>query len=369
MSLINQMLKDLDARKQQGPNHGGQEVEVVVYHTPKRFRFLPVIVALVVVLAVSALGGWWFFNPRTVATPQLSALTQSPVNGAPVAVEPQAVVEIETVVEEPITLEEQVAPRLESSVVQELSAPVMAPVLPDVAVALAETPAANIPAESSNRRDETAFAVALEGVSSLPVRMVIKPPSLAEQVQHLRIEGRALVEQQRYQAGAKLLNQAIQIDHSSAQPWQELVRIWVQAGDLASAMDVATRGCEVYPTDVGLRVYRARLMVESGEHGSALVVLQTGALPTIEASSDYYALLASVLQQLNRFDEAAEQYLLLTTTYPHQGDWWIGRAICADQLGSPQQAMACYQQAISCRQLNPQLKQFAVQQLTRLGKG
>ncbi|MBW2185556.1 MAG: hypothetical protein JRG71_03860, partial [Deltaproteobacteria bacterium] len=78
----------------------------------------------------------------------------------------------------------------------------------------------------------------------------------------------------------------------------------------------------------GLRVYHARLIVESGDYDSALIVLQTGATPSVVASSDYHALLASVLQQLSRFAEA-----------------------------------------ISCRQLNPQLKQFAVQQLSRLGKG
>lgn len=364
MSLINQMLKDLDARKQQGANLTAQEVEVVVCHTPKRFRFLPIIIALVVVMSASAIGGWWWFmNPRTETTAQVSLLPQPQVNVAPVTVEPQPVEVVEVVV----AVEEQVAHQVESSVAQERLEPVAAPVLPDKAVLLPETPVVTASVDSAVEEEAKLSAVVFENSPSpLPARMVINPLSLAQQ---LRLEGRALIQQQRYQAGAKLLNQAIQIDHSSAQPWQELVRVCVQAGDLPSAMDVATRGCEAYPNDVGLRVYRARLMVEPGDYDSALVVLQTGALPTIEASSDYYALLASVLQQLNRFDEAAEQYVLLTTTYPHRGDWWIGRAICADQLGSAQQAMAYYQQAINCQQLNSQLKQFAVQQLTRLGKG
>lgn len=370
MSLINQMLKDLDARKQHGAGRSTQEVEVVVCHAPRRSRTLPTLVVSIVVVAVSVTGAWWFLNSRTVVSPQVPLVVQSQVNVERTTNEAQPVVEDELVVENAVAPEAPVVPQTEFSAGKAHSVQTVAPILPEHAVLLAEAPISSPDAGTVVEAEEDTVTVAVgDQLSPAPASMVIKPPSLAEQAHQLRIEGRALIQQQRYRDGAQFLNQAIQIEHSSAQSWQELVRVWVQAGEILFAMDVATRGCEAYPDDIGLRVYRARLIVESGDYDSALTVLQTGLVPQVEVSSDYYALLASVLQQKSRFSEAGEQYALLTTSYPQRGDWWIGRAICADQIGSSKQAMAYYQQAITCRNLNSQLKQFALQQLTRLGKG
>ncbi|MBW2187060.1 MAG: tetratricopeptide repeat protein, partial [Deltaproteobacteria bacterium] len=292
MSLINQMLKDLDARTQHEANHSGQEVEVVVCHPPQHSRTLPIIVALVVVLVGSAIGGWWFLYPRPVVTPPIALRVQPQVTVEAVVIEPQPVA-LAAVVEVAVAAEEQVvALQAELLALQQLSQSVVAPGLAAKAVLLPATPVINAsvdravaeeakpsaaPLKNSAAPLENS-AVALEN-SPLPVpaRVVIKTPSLAEQAQQLRIDGRALIQQRRYRAGAQRLNQALQMEHSSGQPWQELVRACVQAGDLPSALDAVKRGCEAYPNDIGLRVYHARLIVESGDYDSALIVLQTGA--------------------------------------------------------------------------------------------
>ncbi|OQY23846.1 MAG: hypothetical protein B6I37_04730 [Desulfobacteraceae bacterium 4572_35.2] len=361
MSLINQMLKDLDARKQQGASHAAQEAEIVVCHPPQRSRFRTVAV-LVAVTSLCVGGWWWFSSQATVVIPPASLQTQQ-----------QQKVESVALIEAVPSTETVVAP-VEFSAAQQLSEPVVVPVLAKSSGSPLNVAVVNLPVERLSEADAEGelqlSAVNLTARPSIPsARLVIEPPNLAEQAQQLRREGRAFIHQQQYHSGAQLLNQALELDHGSAQQWQELVRACVQAGDLSSAMDAVIRGCEAYSNDVGLRVYRARLIVETGDYHSALTVLQTGATPSVGASSDYYALLASVLQQLSQFTEAAAQYALLTTTYPQRGDWWIGRAVCADQLGLAQHAITYYQQAIRCQQLNPQLKQFAVQQLTRLGKG
>ncbi|OEU75479.1 MAG: hypothetical protein BA874_06610, partial [Desulfuromonadales bacterium C00003068] len=312
MSLINQMLKDLDARTQQGTNHSGQEVEVVVCHLPQHSRTLPIIVALVVVLVGSAIGGWWFLYPRPVVTPPIALRVQPQVTVEAVVIEPQPVV-LAAVIDGAVAAEEQVvALQTELLALQQLSQSVVAPRLAAKAVLLPATPVINASVDRAVAEEAKPSAAPLENSAvalenspaPVPARVVIKTPSLAEQAQQLRIDGRTLIQQRRYRAGAQRLNQALQMEHSSGQPWQELVRACVQAGDLPSALDAVKRGCEAYPNDIGLRVYHARLIVESGDYDSALIVLQTGATPSVVASSDYHSLLASVLQQLTRFAEA-----------------------------------------------------------------
>ena len=360
MSLINQMLKDLEARKQQGAANSSQQVEVVASQPINSNNTRLVVWTLIGALVVGLGGGlWWLSKPSAVVL-NGSILQTQPVQIAKTVatLEPpvQHVEAIEPTIDhtaEPIIITEQSVAEI---VVNEID------VQPVVHGSIVDT----VPAVAASEPSPVVFE---ESLPAAVATLVIEPPSLTEQAQQLRYKGRDLARRQHYQSAIQMFNQAMLIDGGSAQQWQEFVRMCVQANDLERAMDVALRGCEKFPNDVALRVYRARLIVESGDYGAALVTLQSGHTPRVEASSDYYALLASVLQQLGQFDDAGKQYAVLTAAHPQRGDWWIGRAICADQLGDSQQAADYYQQAMTCQQLNPQLKQFAIEQLVRLRKG
>jgi len=360
MSLINQMLKDLEARKQQGAANSSQHVEVVASQPINSNNTRLVVWTLIGALVVGLGGGlWWLNKPSAVVLHGPIVQTQPVQIAKTVAtLEPpvQHVEAIEPTIDhtaEPIIITEQSVAEI---VVNEID------VQPVVHGSIVDT----VPAVAASEPSPVVFE---ESLPAAVATLVIEPPSLTEQAQQLRYKGRDLARRQHYQSAIQMFNQAMLIDGGSAQQWQEFVRMCVQANDLERAMDVALRGCEKFPNDVTLRVYRARLIVESGDYGAALVTLQSGHTPRVEASSDYYALLASVLQQLGQFDDAGKQYAVLTAAHPQRGDWWIGRAICADQLGDSQQAADYYQQAMTCQQLNPQLKQFAIEQLVRLRKG
>lgn len=372
MSLINQMLKDLDTRKHKESIHSSQQVEVVACTPPKSNSVRCVVWGLVSGIVLCAgVGCWWLFSQPDVKMVQVPQRVHPQQQNEPIAIEVQAAAVIEPVVVTDSAHQE--VSQLEPLAAHELPPPALISVLPKP-VEVETKPEVNSVVAQARKvaREPVAKPSAVVEESTLSTAaapMVVQPSSLVAKAQQLRVEGRAFVQQQRYHSGAQRLNQALELDHGSAQPWQELVWVYVQAGELSLAMDTVKRGRESYPNDIGLRVYHARLIVETGDYPSALAVLRSGEAPSVAISSDYYALLASVLQQVAQFQEAGECYALLLASYPQRGDWWIGRAISADQLGAAQQARAYYQQAMSCPQLNPQLKQFAEQQLTRLSKG
>jgi tetratricopeptide (TPR) repeat protein len=142
----------------------------------------------------------------------------------------------------------------------------------------------------------------------------------------------------------------------------------LQAGQLPAACRAADAGCQRYPESSLLRVMQARLLLEMGKKEQALESLKFIAPPPITLSSDYYALLATLQQQNGDLVGALSTYQLLTAAFPQRGDWWIGSAICAEQLGKHQQAAIYYEQALRCSQLQVSLKQYALQQLQHLAK-
>lgn len=377
MSLINQMLKDLEARKQQGVANSSQQVEVVASQPINSNNTRLVVWTLIGALVVCLGGGLWW----------LSKLSAVVLNGSILQTQPVQIAETVATLEPPVQSVEAIEPTIDHAAEQDIVFQSQALQIPktvepiifteqsvteivineiDVPPVVHGSIVDNVPAVAAS---EPSPVVLEESLPAAVATLVIEPPSLTEQGQQLRFNARELAQQQRYPSALHMYNQAMLIDGGSARQWQEFVRMCVQAKDLPRAMDVALRGCEKFPNDVALRVYRARLIVESGDYSAALVTLQSGQTPKVEASSDYYALLASVLQQLGKFDDAGQQYAVLTAVHPQRGDWWIGRAICADQLGASQQAADYYQQAMTCQQLSPQLKQFAVEQLVRLSKG
>ncbi|MBW2187665.1 MAG: hypothetical protein JRG71_15135, partial [Deltaproteobacteria bacterium] len=161
MSLINQMLKDLDARKQHGAGRSTQEVEVVVCHAPRRSRTLPTLVVSIVVVAVSVTGAWWFLNSRTVVSPQVPLVVQSRVSVERTTNEAQPVVEYELVVENAVAPEALVVSQTEFSAGQAHSVQTVAPILPEHAVLLAEAPISSPDAGTVVEAEEDTVTVAV----------------------------------------------------------------------------------------------------------------------------------------------------------------------------------------------------------------
>ena len=351
MSLINQMLKDLEARRQQESNVAPHTAKVAPSHPQRRVWSLPrVLLMLLMVLLVGgvAAGSWWHHQKlsqpvmvqQTIEIPVTSTPLVQPPSAPvpPVAPMPETVVDVISVHKQEqqnmdVTPELQVAP---------LAA---LPSIPPVVVAQAEP------------------------VVREPVRVVVKTPaplSPLAQAQQMRDQARRLVTQRRYSAAAILFEQALLLDADSPEWWHQVAVIYLRAQQLDAALRVANSGCKLYQNDPLLRVVQARLLVELGKKDQALVALQSIAPPQVRTSSDYYALLATLQQQRGDLVAAEKNYALLTIAFPQRGDWWFGRAICADGLGQRQQATRYFKQALGSRHLKPKLKQYALQQLARL---
>ena len=80
----------------------------------------------------------------------------------------------------------------------------------------------------------------------------------------------------------------------------------------------------------------------------------------------YLSLLASSYQQQNRFQEAESLYQTLIQLQPEKAEHWLGLGICADNLQQPATALQAYQKALDQRSLSGEVILYIQQRLEAL---
>lgn len=81
---------------------------------------------------------------------------------------------------------------------------------------------------------------------------------------------------------------------------------------------------------------------------------------------EYVALKATSLQQLRRFSEAAEQYLLLTAVNPGNGRWWLGLGTAYEGQGDKPAATAAYEKSLGLSNISQNSRQYVMSRLRLL---
>jgi Flp pilus assembly protein TadD len=110
------------------------------------------------------------------------------------------------------------------------------------------------------------------------------------------------------------------------------------------------------------RQLQARLYLEKGDKQQALSILQQD-IPSIDESVDYHALLAFIAQQTQQDELAAKHFQLLLQFNNSRADWWLGFAVSQERLGNKDLAFQAYNQSIKRTGLSETVKNYARQRI------
>jgi len=99
--------------------------------------------------------------------------------------------------------------------------------------------------------------------------------------------------------------------------------------------------------------------------GNALETLQRS-LPYAEANAEYRAVMAGVLQRAGRQKEAAEHYQAAVRLQPANAVWWMGLGISLQADKRNAEAKAAFQRAAESGRLAPELQSFVERRLQQL---
>lgn len=378
MSLINQMLQDLEKRQPGGETAGLAAARIAA--VPKRRRaslFWPAILLL-----TAAAGGlaWQLLQTQTpvevAAQPTKIAIAPQPVE----APAPASATEAET----PVPAEETpAATQAEQVPPPPATLPAEAFMKPSTTLSPAPKPA-GAPAALPKPSGSTLAAAAVEP----PRRTVAPAPAspadagnppatdvVAKQVRKATPQQQAeseyrkalpLLQQGRVEEAIDGLAQALRLDPRHAAARQAMIGLLVEARRYGEAERRLQEGLALDPGQAELAMMLARLQVERGDVRGALSTLEH-TLPHAAERPAYQAFMAALLQREERHREAIEHYQLAIRKTP-SAVWLMGLGISLQAENRFQEAREAFNRARAANTLSPELLSFVEQRLRQLGQ-
>ncbi|MFQ2785933.1 tetratricopeptide repeat protein [Aeromonas caviae] len=355
MSVINQMLKDLDRRQQEAEG-------AAVYVAPVRQQgWWMLVLTLLCTLALGILG-WrtWIFwqqsQRASLPAAQVEALHTAPAAApsSPLAVvaTTQAVSSAAPVAKVPAASAESTAARVAPSVAEQV--PADEAVLADEGNPQEALGDETIPSDEELQPDLYAELAAEQSAEEAPAPAAPRKPGILkiETVELSDAELATLAERKATTAMAKGRMQEAQDgyyevlahDPHNQGAREQLAGLLYGAGRLTEAAQVLEEGLRLDPAQADLRLLLARVAISGGDRQKALDWL-TGYQPDIASNLDYYATWAGLAQELGQPVQASEMYVRLLRQQPDQGRWWLGLGVAEDGQGHRQRALDAYRNA------------------------
>jgi len=155
-------------------------------------------------------------------------------------------------------------------------------------------------------------------------------------------------------------------DHKSAR--KQLAALWFGRKAYTPALNLLSQGLALSPTDTEFRMMQARIYLQQNREVKAFNVLNKLSQVNDVSDVEYQSLRASIAQQLNEFTAAAEAYKVLTDIEPSTGRWWLGLAVAHDSNSEFKQASFAYKEALNKMGLSDSAESFVRQRMTELGE-
>ena len=372
MSVINQMLKDLDERQNEQNTLDDRSSSVVVKSSSSKL----ITITVVVVLLINGIGllFWQLYNENK----QLKAENSHVQASQPIApmITPAQV--DEKSLPESINKEKQESRLPESIKEKEVRLPIV-----ENTPIKQEEKSSNNPVEKHQAAESTpTISTSPEDVPTIPTKVnqaVVKPnnsktkPQMtisrkqlsADELARQKISrAERAVENNDLTKAEKLFEEVLLVVPENKVARKQLAALWFGKQSYQAAVNLLSQGIALSPNDSEYRLMKARIYLSQGQTLAAVTTLKVlAAVKNIE----YQSLLASSAQQAEQFSIAAQAYQLLTTIQPEIGRWWLGLAVAFDSNSQFKQAIKAYQQARDSIELSESARQFTRQRLQELG--
>lgn len=371
MSLVNQMLKDLESRR--APEMGGEAVlrDLVVGSVPSVRRraslTLLIVGGLIVAGAVAAAGYWYTHRPDDglAAAASVAAVPERPVEplGAPkpaVAIPPEPAVGAAPAkpAPHPETTARTKHPEPTPATAAETQqvAPVAAVKPAKKASAVKPTPARSV-APVAPKPTTVAAAPVMERVE--------RPQSPREKARAAYLRGSDWVKRGRLSEAETALRRALELDPDSVDAREVLAAVLIRAQRSAEAETLLKAGLERNPSAYTLARMYGRILAGRNATAEAIKMLERS-LPAPALDPDYYGLLAALYQRAGAQDKAAEAYRRVLAVAPERGVWWTGLGISLERLNRAGEALQAYRRARESAGMNAQLLTFVDTRIAEL---
>lgn len=143
---------------------------------------------------------------------------------------------------------------------------------------------------------------------------------------------------------ASLLERALSGDATHSAARKQLAMLMIREGRPVPAESLLADGLHLSPRDSELAKAYAQLLVERGELSAALNALERF-VAGIDEDADSLALRAGILDRLDRYGESVTAYRRALHLQPGRAIWWTGLGLALEHDGQSAAALAAYRRA------------------------
>ncbi len=360
MSLINQMLRDLEKRSSSPDAPTTLQHNIQVTQSPiSKIRLL-----IWSVLATATIGGTYWayqYNKALAKTVPVIAADNIKEDLTPITPYEKVLTAPNAVIDVTATTEQK---PLKNTATQPIPVTQPAPV--------AQAPVSTAQPKPPTQPVQTAPAVqaAPEIVNAPPIKNNPIPPKAAQISQTTAKQQADLLYRQvesnfeNYSAIYKL-EQVLKLDPRHLKARLLLAKALHNQGQINKTAEFLDQSLALFPDNLQFINTRAQLFLQQRNPNGALKTLQR--IEVANSSNEtYLSLLAATYQQLQSFPNAANVYQKLVTVNPEKAENWLGLGLSQEKLGNLKLARDAYQQALSKNTLKESVVSYIKQQLTEL---
>lgn len=392
MSVINQMLKDLDKRQGDQQDSANVSMPLTAKKSPTKFMFI--IVAVIVIFNIIGWFGWQLYSENQQLKFQAQQ-EKSSINGQVYpSLEPSS---------NSTDVNIQPAPASKSSVVTKVVELAQEDI--NTLSALVDSTSSNTrvekvahvitaPSEVKNSTNVNKLNAAMgETNDTVIIVAPIKPvveltlPEKVEEAIPVKVKPTLTISRSQLSPKALAANKITQAEkamerndlakaeslfeevlmlipaHETAR--KQLAALWYGKKYYQDAINLLSQGIAIAPQAEEMRLMSARIYYEQEQTRQAYNILKS---VNLSSSAEIQTLLANVSAELNEHESAIFSYRKLIAQEPEVGRWWLGLAVSLDSLGKFVPAIDAYKQAIAQNNLSTSAIQFAQQRLIELGE-
>lgn len=377
MSLINKMLRDLDARHAAtGQTVLPDEVRPLPEEavTPRVSRRVWLLAGLAILAAAA-------IQTSALWLPLLAEVVSLPASFLPPPVVAPAAQPAPTTVVLQLPPPEQMLPLP--------SLPETAPAAPETAAEQTPSPApaaqqAPPPVAESRstdlKIDRSLPEVQVKPAAPVPAAPVAAPPpkKAAPAPKSARTQATATVEKQQnlgtpqeraeaiyrkgvaaykvghYAEAATLFKAALQEDPRHLATRQTLLSMQAEQKQWEEVQAVLKEGLDLMPEQISWAMALARIQVERGKLPEAWETLQKHMIHA-DKSADYQGFAGVLLQRMQKPHEATLYYHAAVQIKPNEGRWWLGLGLAYEADGKPAEAREAFQRARNSSGVTPEM--------------
>ena len=322
MSLINEMLKDLEKRRSRDLETSTSLNENITWETrsnQKSFNWIAFL-SIVILMALISVIGYLLWERNTITSSDS------------VVEKKQVVVAKKKKVRKPITKRKAI----EKILVEE-----------DISEAIDIEEAEDLP----------------------PIKLKKKhrPLNNKQLAEIAYSKGYKLLQQGRMHQGKQLLREALSLYIPHIKAREMLAGIHIKSGHFINAAELLKEGVGVVPDYPLFAQLYARVLLEQNNPQLAIEVLNRGSSSAaMSIEPDYFALLAATYQRVKNHEKAIDIYLRLVKVRPNTGIWWLGLGISLEKLDKTKEALDAYRRAQNTGNLKSGLVKFTNNRVSAL---